>query len=132
MEEPKTFSIEVEERNAYFVYVNKDLTEGRGPIYVKHTCNLKSTALRLAKGADVQGRDAAVHVNPIFKVAGEWYGPVFLNYGTGADAKEEIKLVKELAEYEKGLVAISKAKAAGLTDEDIISLLSVDKKDVML
>ena len=42
------------------VYVNSDLTEGRGFERIKHLCEEEATARRLARGANVQGSDGVV------------------------------------------------------------------------
>ena len=48
----------MEKRKIYHVSTNTDLTEGRGSEYVKHTCALYSTAIRLARNQYVQGSHA--------------------------------------------------------------------------
>lgn len=48
------------ECEAWAIYTNSDLVEGRGVEYIKHYCLLKETAKRLAKGNYVQGTDCPI------------------------------------------------------------------------
>ena len=106
-----------EEREAWMVEVNTDLTEGRGyqvPLYI---CDKEGTARRLAKKADVQGTDAPVRAVKLLKVDGCWYGPVRTRPETKEDAHAQ-KLLDAKREV------MERARAAGLSDEDIAALRS--------
>lgn len=111
--------IEVQSMKTLFaVYVNTDLTEGRGNQYPRFICEKQSTALRLAKCADVQGSDGTVRPVNIFWYCKQWYGPIIgIEYPTENDKKEELLLL-ELAEQKgKFAEAVAKARILGLSDE---------------
>lgn len=109
-------------RTAHAVVNNKDLTEGRGPLFPQHICELEATARRVASKAGVQGGDATVIEVDLFndmdaKQGGgvHIYGPVYVVPPTKEDkAAQERVDAREAAE--------EKAKAAGLTEEDIKAL----------
>lgn len=97
------------------VYTNSDLTEGRGREYVKHFCKTKATAMRLAKGGYVQGTDCRISQIEVLELDGKHVLPTsFINIvqPTAEDKATEVRLA---AKQE----AMDKAKAAGLTDEEI-------------
>ena len=54
---------------------NSDLCEGRGTVYIKYLCESKSTAIRLAKGAYVQGSDSPVVAVTALFHNNLWYFP---------------------------------------------------------
>jgi len=58
----------VDVQKVYVVYVNSDLTEGRGFQYPIAICDNIYTARRLAKKKDVQGSDGSIHDDFIFKI----------------------------------------------------------------
>ena len=107
---------------AYVVNVNADLTEGRGPIYPKYVCREKATAIRLASGADVQGHDAKVTSVKIRRVDNQWLGPIRLLLPTAEDKIEQKRLDDVKVKQQVASIVAAKAKAAGLTDEDIAIL----------
>ena len=102
-------------RQSWVVWVNSDLTEGRGHMVPKVICAIEATALRLAKKAGVQGGDAPVQEAPLFWHDGSWYGPVYLL----GSSKEDDLYQEKLDQYRK---AVDKARATGLTLEDIDAL----------
>ncbi len=61
--------------DVWVVWVNTDLTEGRGFQVPKAICCAEATARRLARGANVQGSDGVVSREPAFTVNGRPYGP---------------------------------------------------------
>jgi hypothetical protein len=75
------------------------------PTYV---CNCHSTAARLILGLNFP----SIEKRPIFSVCGEWYGPIELHEANSHDLLQE----KAYADYKS---VIEKAKAAGLTADDI-------------
>lgn len=104
-----------ETREAWAVIVNTDLTEGRGSVYVKHICDLEATAVRLAKGADVQGSDGRVSRITLEKKNATWLGPVNTKKPTDQDKKYQLVIdAKRDAE--------NKARSLGLTDDDLAAL----------
>lgn len=87
-----------EQKKVFAVYVNTDLTEGRGQECLIALTENKFTALRLGKGKDVQGSDARivekkmyfVPTDPVHRFMGEWYGPAsFVHKPTEDDLKTE-------------------------------------------
>lgn len=97
------------------VYTNSDLTEGRGSQYVKHFCKTEATALRLAKRGYVQGTDCPVKPVKVLELDGKNVLPTSLLHvvqPTEEDIATEAKLVAKRQ-------ALEKAKAAGLTDDEI-------------
>lgn len=102
----------------WVVYVNTDLTEGRGSDAATWTCLSEATALRLAKGAGVQGSDATVGAVEVARINGLPYVPwngVRIERPTPVDEFTQKRLDARRA-------AVAKAKQAGLTDADIRAL----------
>lgn len=104
----------MEKRKIYDVSTNTDLTEGRGSEYVKHTCVLLSTAIRLAHRGYVQGSDCPITTREVDydPETGMYYGKIEVNRGTPADEKQEEKRRRLQSVLER-------AKQLGLSDEDI-------------
>lgn len=104
---------------AYAVWVNSDLTEGRGYEYPQGIYEAEVTARRAAKGVDVQGGNGRIVPTTLYKVQNLWYGPVNLVRATEADRREE----KILLEKEEELVKIEKLEQAmlkaGFSAEDL-------------
>jgi hypothetical protein len=98
------------------------LTEGRGSLYPYAICALESTARRLSKGIDVQGCDADVREGFAYLIDGTWYMPGSIDYGNDGDRAEEKKIQEKRLTQMKFDAAIAKAKAAGLSEEDIKAL----------
>jgi len=101
-------------RKAWVVEVNTDLNEGRGSNYVKHICDMEATAIRLAKGANVQGSNGHVREVELVWKSG-WWGPVHIVEPRHEDKLAQPRLDARRAAYEK-------AKSLGLTEEEIRSL----------
>lgn len=101
------------------VYTNSDLTEGRGRQYVAHFCKLRATALRLAKRGYVQGTDCPVAPVTVLVLDGKLVLPMSLIEVANPSREDEAAEAQLLAKE----AAIEKARAAGLT-EDEIKLLS--------
>lgn len=101
------------------VYTNDDLTEGRGRQYVEHFCKAEATAYRLAKGRYVQGSDCPVKPVSALLVDGKYFLPTsiinIVNPTTGDEARQRLIDARKLA--------VEKAKALGLTDEEIAALV---------
>ncbi len=101
-----------EEMEAFVVYTNTDLTEGRGHEYPLYVCETEATALRLARKAYVQGCDAPVRKERILSIDGTLYGPIRLVRST----KEDDAAQKEM---DARNAAIKKARDLGMTEEEI-------------
>lgn len=103
------------------VKTNTDLTEGRGRQYVAHFCKIQATANRLAKRGYVQGTDCPVDAVEVLVLDGKHVLPVSLInvvHPTREDEAEEARILARGA-------ALDKAKAAGLSDDDIKLLAGV-------
>ena len=111
-----------QERPAWVVYINTDLTEGRGAEYPVHVCTVQATAHRLAKGAGVQGTDASVSPSKIMRFAfpdlrqWDWYGPVKVVPPSTQDMKAQGVL-------DRRQEVIERLKASGASDEDLKVLM---------
>lgn len=101
--------------DAFAVWCNTDLTEGRGRQYVKHICLTLATAKRLAAKQGVQGMDADIAPVTLTKNGQYWFGPVNVVMPTEADHRTQAALDRRAAAWVK-------AKAAGLSDDDIKAL----------
>ncbi len=104
-----------ETKTAWAVAVNTDLIEGRGRNYFKHICDIEATAIRLARKADVQGANGSVHQIELIKIGFIWYGPIVIEQANNSDIQlqRRVDLKND---------AIEKARAAGLTDDDLKNL----------
>lgn len=101
-----------ESKEAWAVIVNSDLIEGRGRNFVKHICEIKATARRLAHKADVQGSNGLVERVLLKKFDGRWCGPVDVVSPTDQDKKDQL-VIDARAEAEE------RALSLGLSDDDL-------------
>lgn len=98
--------------SVYVVRVNSDLTEGRGRQVIKAVCAIRSTAVRLARGADVQGSNGQVTEESAFLVGNTWFVPGAITQPTPQDLKAD--------DVERQIDVIKrKALKAGLSEADI-------------
>lgn len=109
-------------KTAWAVIVNADLTEGRGPNVISHLCEKMTTAIRLAKGASVQGCNGGIEEVDLLEHNGMLYGPVRLVQPTAEDDREQEKADTARAQADRRREAEVHAKELGLTDEDIEAL----------
>lgn len=105
-------------RHVYVAYTNTDCTEGRGRDVPIAVCALESTALRLARQRYVQGSDGPVRRIELLKIDGLWYVPA-LAVDVIEPTKEDEVMQKQ---RDVKRAAIEKARAAGLTDDEINAL----------
>lgn len=107
-----------EKRTVWVAYTNTDCTEGRGHDVPIAACATEATALRLARGKYVQGSDGPVRTMDLMKIDGKWYAP--------SAAINVIEPTREdtaaQAAIDAKREAMAKAKAAGLTDADLLAL----------
>lgn len=109
-------TIEVETKDVWVAWTNTDLTEGRGYRVPLAVCELETTAIRLGRKGSVMGSDC--HVSKATAVfLGHWLVPGVIQAATKADSVAQGELGARRA-------AEAKAKAAGLTDEEIKALRS--------
>ncbi len=108
-----------EKLTLWAVYTNDDLTEGRGRQFVKHFCKMESTALRLAKKGYVQGTDCPVEPVDAFCVDGKYFLPTSILNIVPPSREDEAR--QRTVDARK--LALEKAKALGLTDDEIALLM---------
>lgn len=112
-------------RTVYAVITNSDLNEGRGHQMVRRVCEMESTALRLAKKADVQGCDGIVAEMEVEKSPSfhdHWLIPQMLCPPSHEDIETERRIKLNRQKEKQKQAAIEAAKAAGLTEEQIEAL----------
>ena len=107
-----------ETKTVFVAYTNVDGTEGRGRDVPIAVCLLEITAIRLAQKQYVQGSDGPVRALKMVRVDGQWYVPTTA-INVIEPTREDEAAQKQLDE-ERTILA--KAKAAGLTDDEIKSL----------
>lgn len=109
----------MEIKHVFVAYTNSDLTEGRGFDIPVAVCKLETTAIRLAKKRYVQGSDGPVRQVEMRKIDDQWW--------IQSSAVHVVQPSKEDTELQSKMdarkLALDKAKAAGLSDEDINALL---------
>lgn len=109
---------------AWVVWSNTDLTEGLGEEYPSAVCLRETTANRLSKGRYVQGTDCRISPCEIYYIGDTWYGPTTFIQPTSEDHAEEARIANaKLAAFKKQ-AAIEKAKALGMSNEDLEALKS--------
>ena len=107
-----------DKRTVWVAYTNTDCTEGRGRDVPIAVCAAEATAIRLAKKKYVQGSDGPVRTVDLVKIDGKWYAP-----GTLVDVVEPTREdIAAQTAIDAKRDAIEKAKAAGLTDADLLAL----------
>ena len=111
---------------AFVVSTNSDLTEGRGHRVVEAICEIETTAIRLARGADVQGTDGSVEKILLYHPEQEnihwrtwWYGPINLVRPNRADKEMQKSMKDAQAKTSAARRAVAKARDLGLTDAEI-------------
>lgn len=107
-----------EKRTVWVAYTNTDCTEGRGHDVPIAVCAAEATALRLARNKYVQGSDGPVRAMEMVKVDGKWYAPSAA-FSVVEPTREDMA---EQAAIDTRREAVAKAKAAGLTDADLLAL----------
>ena len=109
----------------YVVWTNTDLTEGRGSEYPLAICETLSTAMRLAKGKYVMGSDCRVNEVTLYRTKlsergfYHWFGPVRIIEPSKEDLEKETFLKEQKEKEEARKAILEKARALGLTDEEI-------------
>lgn len=107
---------------AYVAWTNTDLTEGRGWQIPLAVCEFEATARRLGVKKNVQGCDCPVEQSEIYLINNRWYGPINLISPSKEDTAIETKIRAAEAALAAKMVVIEKAKALGLSEEDIAVL----------
>lgn len=116
-------------KKVFVVTRNSDLTEGRGHRVIHCFCEQQATALRLAKGINVQGADGSIYEIALYKPETEdihwkswWYGPVHIEKPSKADLKEQQRINDYKLRLAAAKKALEKARELGLTEEEINAL----------
>ena len=112
----------MEHKKIYLVYVNSDLTEGRGMQYPKYACEKRATAVRLSEKADVQGTNGKVFTFNSPKIDGQFLAPYLLIRPTKEDELSQKKLDEEEKKRKEKEAVLEKLKSLGVTDEEIEAL----------
>lgn len=99
----------------WVVWINTDLTEGRGHERAVHTCQKEATARRLAHKAGVQGSDARITEERNYCINNRWYGIVHALMASKEDDREQQRIDAKRA-------AVQKALDRGLTDDEIAAI----------
>lgn len=107
-------TIEVETKDVWVAWTNTDLTEGRGHRIPLAVCELETTAIRLGRKGSVMGSDCLV-TKETAVFSGGWLIPGVIQPATGADSAAQGALAARRS-------AEAKAKAAGLSDDEIKAL----------
>lgn len=103
--------------HVWVAWTNTDRTEGRGWQVPLHVAESPETAARLGHKGSVMGCDCEVTKEIAVRVDGKWLVP-------GRIAPESREDVAAREKREARETAIAKARAAGLSDADIASLVS--------
>lgn len=107
-------------KSVYVAYTNTDCTEGRGYDVPIAICEMESTARRLAKKQYVQGSDGPVRRVDLVKIGDKWYAPSAA-INIIKPSKDDVAMQ---ARVDARREALEKAKAFGLSDEDIKALVA--------
>lgn len=103
------------EQPVWVAWTNTDLTEGRGERYPLCVANTPETAARVGRRNGVMGSDCEVTEERAYRIGRRWYVPGRIMAATAEDLqKVKIREAREEAE--------SRARKAGLSDEDIAAL----------
>ncbi len=113
----ETIKIEAK-RPAWAVFVNTDLTEGRGAQVPLGVYESQTTAIRMGRKKDVQGCDAPAEQVTLYRIGNQWYGPVHVQSSSKEDDATDKKLELRKA-------AIERARLAGLSEQDIKDIYQV-------
>ena len=103
-------------KTVWVAWTNTDLTEGRGFIIPLHVAESRETAIRLGRKGSIQGADCDVTEAPAVKVKNQWLVP--WRIATENDDDKKARAKREAKE-----AALARAKAAGLSDDDIAALV---------
>lgn len=113
---------EHETKPVWVVWVNTDLTEGRGYQIPIHVCASEATAYRLAKGKGVMGGDADVLSAEAISHKGHWCAPVQIIKPSQQDLEADARREAARAADRRRGEALERARQAGLSEEDIAVL----------
>lgn len=100
-------------KDVWVAWTNTDLTEGRGYQIPLAVCESEATANRLGVRGYVMGSSCPVSKSKAVNIKGVgWLVPGTIQQETEADKAERLRL-------EAKRIAMEKARAAGLTDDEL-------------
>lgn len=102
-------------KQVWTAWTNTDCTAGRGQRIPKAVCETEATAIRLGRGGSVQGSNCEVTEATAVKINNQWLAPARIHSGNDGDARVQEQIDRKSA-------ATEKARAAGLTDDDLKAL----------
>ena len=113
-----------ETKEVWVAWTNTDCTEGRGQEVPLAVCEAESTARRMGKRGSVQGSDCRVNREVAVCLDGRfgWLVPGRIQSPSREDEEEERRLEAQREAAARKREALERAKAAGLSDEDIKAL----------
>lgn len=112
----------VEAIPVWIAFSNTDCNEGRGVIYPLHVCATEATAIRMGKKKYIQGTDCPVKEGTALLFDGSLYIPGKIHSSTREDEAAQKLIDEASAKLEAKRLAIEKAKALGLSEDDIEAL----------
>lgn len=112
---PLSGSVSENVRTVYVAWTNTDLTEGRGARIPLGIYECEATATRMGRKGSVQGCDCEVTKEEAIRHNGRWYAPACIYGPSREDIAEQTRTDARRA-------ALAKAKAAGLTPEELSAL----------
>lgn len=104
-----------EVKEVFVAYTNTDCTEGLGSDVPIAVCELEATAIRLGRKRYIQGSDGPVRKAELIEIGGKWYYPS-MAVCVVPPTKEDLASQKAMDDRR---AVLDKARAAGLTDDDI-------------
>ena len=110
-----------DKKTVWVAYTNTDCTEGRGLDVPIAVCAAEATARRLARKRYVQGSDGPVRTMELVEIDGKWYAPSDAINVVGPTRED----IAAQAAIDARRAVVDKAKAAGLTDADLLALSSI-------
>lgn len=113
---------EHETKPVWIVWVNSDLTEGRGQMIPVRVCSSESTAIRLGKGRNVQGSDARISQHDAIWHRNAWCAPVEIINPSQEDLDADARRETARAADRRRAQALERARQAGLSEDDIAIL----------
>ncbi|WP_157684936.1 hypothetical protein [Robbsia andropogonis] len=102
-------------KTIWIAWTNSDLTEGRGHQLPLAICEKEVSARRLGRKGDVMGSDCHVTKGIALEISGQWYVPGRII----PPSKDDIAAQEKI---DRRALAIEKARAAGLTEDDIAEI----------
>lgn len=113
-----------ETKTVWVAWTNTDCTEGRGYEVPLAVCAAESTARRMGERGGVQGTACRVSQRVAIRLDGRggWLVPGRIHPPNREDEKEESRLEAEREAARRKREALERAKAAGLSAEDIEAL----------